>query len=156
MLLVPARPMNKSSQVRIGRRATSNGPIAARWRNVLIAHVRPCPNARRSPMSLALYREKRDFNVTPEPRPKMGRRNATDLAFVIQRHAASHLHYDFRLQLNGVLLSWAVPKGPSLDPKDKRLEMQPNTIRSSMATSRASSRKSSTVGAPCCFGTAVS
>ena len=72
-------------------------------------------------MALELYRTKRNFEVTPEPRPKIGKRKAHDLAFVIHKHAGSHLHYDFRLELNGVLLSWAVPKGPSLDPKEKRL-----------------------------------
>jgi bifunctional non-homologous end joining protein LigD len=75
-------------------------------------------------MSLEQYRGKRDFGLTPEPR---GRRAAKGrdhpLAFVIQKHAARNLHYDFRLELDGVLLSWAVPKGPSLDPEDKRLAM---------------------------------
>jgi bifunctional non-homologous end joining protein LigD len=74
-------------------------------------------------MGLTEYRRKRDFKVTAEPRggtPKKHKR----LSYVIQKHAASHLHYDFRLEWDGVLKSWAVPKGPSLDPETKRLAMQ--------------------------------
>jgi len=77
--------------------------------------------------SLAAYDAKRDFRKTPEPkgaaRPKEQRKEAVTRFFCVQKHLASHLHYDFRLEHRGVLLSWAVPKGPSLDPADMRLAM---------------------------------
>ncbi len=70
--------------------------------------------------ALAPYWKKRDFAITAEPRGG-GRSAGKALSFVIQKHAATRLHYDFRLELDGTLKSWAVPKGPSLDPADKRL-----------------------------------
>ena len=87
---------------------------------------------------LSDYDAKREFEITPEPGG--GRKPASHgpLSFVVQKHAASRLHYDLRLELDGTYLSWAVPKGPSFDPSEKRLAMRSIVVRrnSMMMTDR--------------------
>ncbi|HEY4874886.1 MAG TPA: DNA polymerase ligase N-terminal domain-containing protein [Puia sp.] len=73
-------------------------------------------------MSLSKYKKKRNFSVSPEPTAII-KKKSDALSFVVQRHKATRLHYDFRLEMDGVLKSWAVPKGPSMNPEDKRLAM---------------------------------
>src|SRR6185369_10607879 len=75
-------------------------------------------------MGLQRYKQKRNFGRTPEPSGKVEKRHARARMFVIQKHDATRLHYDFRLELDGVLKSWAVPRGPSFDPAQKRLAVE--------------------------------
>jgi bifunctional non-homologous end joining protein LigD len=78
----------------------------------------------KKPTALAEYHRKRDFSRTKEPAGTVRKTRGRTLRFVIQKHAASHLHFDFRLELDGVMKSWAVPKGPSYDPAVRRLAME--------------------------------
>ena len=87
--------------------------------------------------SLTEYSAKRTFSVTPEPPPAVRASGDGPLLFVVQQHSARRLHYDFRLECDGVLKSWAVPRGPSLDPGEKRLAVETRTIRTITRRSRA-------------------
>ena len=94
-----------------------------------MATRKPTTRGARGDATLREYRAKRDFTRTREPEGAAGRkggpsRGVRRLQFVIQKHAASHLHFDLRLELDGVMKSWAVPKGPSLDPTVKRLAIR--------------------------------
>ena len=84
----------------------------------------PAKSKRADPKGLETYREMRDFGKTPEPAGKTRARRDGPLLFVVQKHDATRLHYDFRLEWDGVLKSWAVPKGPSMNPKDRRLAVR--------------------------------
>lgn len=75
-------------------------------------------------MNLKTYKAKRTFEDTPEPKGKVAKKSRSSLQFCVQKHAATRLHYDFRLEHKGVLLSWAIPKGPSLNPSEKHLAIQ--------------------------------
>src|SRR5437764_14327812 len=111
------------------RRAVASEPRERRGARRVPASEREAGSAGTKPPGKALeeYQRKRDFTRSPEPKGAPERAKASKrskpLFFCVQKHLASHLHYDLRLEHNGVLLSWAVPKGPSLDPKTKRLAM---------------------------------
>ena len=107
------------------RSPTSRAPARPARASRVTPAAAPAKRARATPVAddgtpLSRYGAKRDFKITSEPGP-VRTKPGKQLSFVIQKHDATRLHYDFRLELDGVLLSWAVPKGPSFDPKEKLL-----------------------------------
>ena len=109
-----------------------------------------------SPRSLDRYRHKRNSARTPEPFGVVGTRKAAvgTRRFVVQQHAARRMHWDFRLEIDGVLVSWAVPRGPAVDPKEKRLAVQTEDHPLSTVLSRGSFPPAITGLGPSSCGTA--
>src|SRR5690242_14071986 len=106
--------------MRRGRRTSSTSPPTGWWNWGRTSKSERAKAEEKMAGSLSQYWKKRDFGATPEPRGEVVPAHER-LSFVIQKHAASRLHYDFRLELDGTLVSWAVPKGPSLDPHVRRM-----------------------------------
>src|SRR5579862_3168353 len=104
------------------------------------------------PGRLDRYNSKRDFARTLEPRGQSKPDRTSEHRYVIQKHAARRLHYDLRLELDGVFKSWAVTRGPSLNPNDKRLAVESRIIRFRTATSRGLSPRDNTAAVRCSFG----
>jgi bifunctional non-homologous end joining protein LigD len=102
-------------------------------------------------MALEEYKRKRDYKKTPDPPPEKAASHE-GFSYLIQRHDATRLHYDLRLELDGILLSWAVTKGPSLNPSDKRLAVRTEDHPLSYGTFRAQSLRARTVAVPSCSG----
>src|ERR1700733_6124315 len=103
--------------------------------------------------SLDRYHAKRDFKLTEEPKGKLGRASGGKLRYLIQKHDASRLHCDFHLELDGTLKSWAVTKGPSLNPADKRLAVHVEDHPLDYGSFEGTIRKASMAAALSCCGT---